>query len=232
LKISEENIIYEDNHLIAVNKQCGQLVQGDITGDVCLADALKDFLKKKYNKQGNVFVGVTHRLDRPVSGVVLFAKTGKALSRLNNMFREKEIGKYYLAIVKEAPQETKATLKNYLIRNHNKNMSFVSKKQNKDAKEAILDYEFIAQSDNYSLLKIKLHTGRHHQIRVQLSNIGSPIKGDLKYSYPRSNPDGGISLHAYKLEFLHPVKKEHICIKANLPKENLWQAFSNIIEDI
>ena len=232
MKILEENIIYEDNHLIAINKQVGQLVQGDITGDACLADALKDYLKKKYNKHGNVFVGVTHRLDRPVSGIVLFAKTGKALSRVNALFRDKKVNKYYLAIVKAAPPYTKASLKDYLIRDSKRNMSFVCNKNRENAKEAILDYELIAQSDNYYLLKVKLHTGRHHQIRVQLANIGSPIKGDLKYSFPRSNPDGGISLHAYELEFVHPVKNESICLKASLPKDKLWQAFSNLIEDI
>ncbi|MDR2684827.1 MAG: RluA family pseudouridine synthase [Prevotellaceae bacterium] len=217
-------ILYEDNHIIAVNKTCSEIVQGDKTGDEPLSETLKKYLKEKYCKQGNVFCGVAHRLDRPVSGVVLFAKTGKALSRLNGMLQRHEIKKTYLAIVKNPPQEPEKELVHYLVRNEKMNKSVAYDTEQKNSKKAILHYRTISKSDNYTLLEIDLKTGRHHQIRSQLAKTGSPIKGDLKYGFSRSNANGGISLHAYTVEFTHPVSKENIKIVAPVPEENLWKS--------
>ncbi len=219
-------VLYEDNHIIIVNKTCSEIVQGDKTGDKPLSEVIKHYLKTKYNKQGNVFCGVTHRLDRPVSGVVIFAKTSKALARLNNMFQKGEIKKTYWAIVKKTPAQQNAILTHYLVRNEAKNKSSAYDKQVPNSKLARLCYEVVTQSDTYTLLKVNLETGRHHQIRCQLAKIGSPIKGDLKYGFNRSNPNGGISLHAREVEFIHPVSKEKIHIVAPVPKEdNLWHFF-------
>ena len=223
------DILFEDNHIIAINKTNSDLVQGDKTGDETLADKVKLYIKDKYSKPGDVYLGVTHRLDRPVSGVVLFARTSKALTRLNNMFKEKEIKKTYWAIVKEKPPKAEDTINHYLVRNTKKNKSFAYDKEMKDSKNASLSYKIIASSDKYQLLEIDLHTGRHHQIRSQLAKIGCPIKGDLKYGFSRSNPDGGISLHAREITFVHPVKKESVTIKANPPQDKLWDYFVDII---
>ncbi|MDR0233030.1 MAG: RluA family pseudouridine synthase [Dysgonamonadaceae bacterium] len=218
-------IIYEDNHLIAVNKTCSEIVQGDKTGDKPLSEIVAQWLKEKYNKPGNVFVGVTHRLDRPVSGLVLFAKTSKALTRLNEMFRTGEIKKTYWAIVKNQPKETEAELVHYIVRNEKQNKSFAYDTEKPNSKKAILCYKVIARSDNYFLLEIDLKTGRHHQIRCQLAKIGCPVKGDLKYGFPRSNPDGGISLHSREAKFIHPVSKQEIEIIAPVPDDKLWKSF-------
>jgi 23S rRNA pseudouridine1911/1915/1917 synthase len=224
------SILYEDNHLIAVNKTGSDLVQGDKTGDEPLPERVKAYLKEKYNKPGNVFCGVTHRLDRPTSGVVLFAKTSKALARMNEMFQTHEVKKTYWALVKTPPAEPEATLIHYLIRNEKQNKSYAYDVEKNGAKKAILSYKTVARSDNYSMLEVNLETGRHHQIRCQLAKIGSPIKGDLKYGFPRSNPDGGISLHARKVEFIHPVSKERIEITAPVPQDNLWKAFESMVQ--
>lgn len=221
-------VIYEDNHIIVVNKTSSEIVQGDKTGDTPLSEMVKQYLKEKYNKPGNVFVGVTHRLDRPVSGLVVFAKTSKALSRLNEMFRDSKVKKTYWAIVKNCPKEDEKELVHYLVRNQKKNKSFVYEKEVPNSKKAILDYRVIGHSQKYHLLEIDLKTGRHHQIRCQLSKIGSPIKGDLKYGAPRSNPDGSICLHARHISFIHPVSKKTIELDAPVPKSNLWYAFDNI----
>ena len=221
-------IIYEDNHIIAVNKSCSEIVQGDKTGDTPLSELVKEWLTAKYNKPGNVFVGVTHRLDRPVSGVVLFAKTSKALSRLNEMLKNGEIRKTYWAIVKEKPEEVEAELVHYIVRNEKQNKSFAYDMEKPNSKRAILHYKIVAQSDKYFLLEIDLKTGRHHQIRCQLAKIGCPVKGDLKYGFPRSNPDGGISLHARKARFIHPVSKQEIEIIASVPDDSLWNVFKHI----
>lgn len=218
-------VLYEDNHLIAVNKSNSDLVQGDRTGDVSLDQQIKQWLKEKYDKPGNVYLGVIHRLDRPVSGVVLFAKTSKALSRMNQIFKEKQVEKTYWAIVKNCPDPTEGSLRHYMVRNPQKNKSFSYDQPRKDSKEAILSYRLIASSDRYHLLEVTLETGRHHQIRSQLSRIGSPIKGDLKYGFDRSNKDGGISLHARKISFVHPVQKQPVTITANPPANNLWDFF-------
>ena len=223
--LNSMNVIYEDNHLIAVNKTCSEIVQGDKTGDIPLSEIVKQWLKEKYNKPGNVFVGVAHRLDRPVSGLILFAKTSKALSRLNEMFRVGEVKKTYWAIVKGFPKEPEAELTHYLVRNEKQNKTFAYDTEKPNSKKAILSYKLIARSDNYSLLEIDLKTGRHHQIRCQLAKIGYPIKGDLKYGFPRSNPDGGISLHSKKMKFIHPVSKELIEVEAPFPKDNAWSMF-------
>lgn len=224
----EKQILFEDNHLIIINKRSSQIVHSDKTGDVSLEEMVKHYLKTKYNKLGNVYCGLVHRLDRPVSGVVMFAKTEKALVRLNKMMKEHQIHKTYWAIVRNNNIKPKATLVNFLVRNEKQNKTFVTKDTNK-GKYAELDYEVLKKSDNYQLLKVNLKTGRHHQIRVQLSNIGCPIKGDLKYGFERSNKDASISLHARELEFLHPVKKEQIKIIAPLPKDSLWQWFDENI---
>ena len=221
-------VIYEDNHIIIVNKSSSEIVQGDKTGDTPLSEIVKQYLKEKYNKPGNVFLGVVHRLDRPVSGVVLFAKTSKALPRLNEMFRDGEVKKTYWAIVKNCPEEPEAELTNYLVRNEKQNKSYAYDKEVKDSKKAILGYKLIGHSQNYYLLEVNLKTGRPHQIRCQLSKMGSPIKGDLKYGSARSNPDGSISLHARKISFIHPVSKELIEVEAPLPDDNLWQGFDMI----
>ena len=219
-------VLYEDNHLIAVCKTCSEIVQGDKTGDQPLSEIVKDWLKKKYNKPGLVFLGVTHRLDRPVSGVVLFAKTSKALTRLNEMFREGNIHKIYWAIVKNTPEKQEDELIHYIVRNEKQNKSYAYPTEKPQSKKAILSYRLVAQSDNYNLLEINLKTGRHHQIRCQLAKIGCPIKGDLKYGSPRSNPDGGISLHARQISFIHPVSKEEITIQAPVPNDVLWRELS------
>ena len=219
-------VLYEDNHIIIVNKAPGEIVQGDKTGDTPLSDIVKAYLKAKYNKPGNVFCGVTHRLDRPTSGVVVFAKTSKALSRLNEMFRNGEVDKTYWAIVKKRPQKEEDTLTHYLIKNEKTNKSIAYDTEKPKTKKAVLHYKLIASSDNYYLLEVDLETGRHHQIRSQLAKIGSPIKGDLKYGAERSNPDGSISLHARSISFIHPVSKEKIEVAAPVPEDNLWQALA------
>ena len=224
------NVLHEDNHIIIINKAAGEIVQGDKTGDTPLSDTVKAYIKEKYQKPGDVFLGVTHRLDRPTTGVVLFARTSKALTRLNAMFQSHEqIQKTYWAIVQtntQLPMENR--LENYLLRNEKQNKSFVVKPGTKDAKRAVLSYKAIAQSDRYTLLEINLETGRHHQIRCQLAAIGCPIKGDLKYGAKRSNPDGGISLHARRIEFVHPVSKLPIFITAPVPEDTLWQALESL----
>ena len=218
-------ILYEDNQIIVVNKAAGEIVQGDKTGDESLCESLKKFLKEKYNKPGNVFVGLPHRLDRPVSGVVVFAKTSKALERLNEMFRNGNVKKIYWAITKEAPQEHEAELSHWILRNEKKNKSFAYNKEVKGSKHALLHYRHIAASQNYNLIEVELKTGRHHQIRCQLSAIGCPIKGELKYGAARSNVDGSISLHARHVEFIHPVSKTPISITAPTPQDNIWRFF-------
>lgn len=215
------DILYEDNHLIIVNKFPGEIVQGDKTGDEPLSEKLKKYLKEKYNKPGNVFCGVVHRIDRPVGGVVIFAKTSKALERLNKKLREGKVHKSYLAIVEGAPEQKSATLKNYLKSDGRINKTFVSTPEDPEAKESILEYNTLGRGERYSLLEIKLLTGRKHQIRAQLSNIGHPIKGDLKYGAKRSNPDGSISLLAQKISFEHPVSKEKI--EVEVPLTGLFQ---------
>ena len=224
-------VLYEDNHIIAISKTCHEIVQGDKTGDTPLSEQVKAYIKDKYNKLGEVFLGVTHRLDRPTTGVVLFARTSKALTRLNAMFQSHEqIQKTYWAIVPANPQLPLTNrLENYIWRNEKLNKSFVVKPGAKDAKRAVLSYKVIAQSERYMLLAINLETGRHHQIRCQLAAIGCPIKGDLKYGAKRSNPDGGISLHARKVEFIHPVSKQPICITAPVPDDALWQTLTKTL---
>ncbi len=223
-------ILYEDNHIIAVNKTCNEIVQGDKTGDTPLSETVKAYIKDKYNKPGEVFLGVTHRLDRPTSGVVLFARTSKALTRLNEMFKSHEqIKKTYWAIVQGAPKVPEARLENWLVRNEAQNKSYIAKPGAKEAKQAILSYKTLVRGEHYTLLEVNLETGRHHQIRCQLAAIGCPIKGDLKYGAKRSNPDGGICLHARKIEFIHPVKKENICITASVPNDSLWQQFAALV---
>ena len=215
-------VIYEDNHLIAVDKTCREIVQGDKTGDTPLSEQLKAWLKEKYQKPGNVFVGVTHRLDRPVSGVVLFAKTSKALARLNEMFRLGQVKKTYWAIVTARPPQEEGELIHYLVRNEQQNKSYAYDRERQGSKQAILHYRLIATSDRYWLLEVDLKTGRHHQIRCQLSKMGCPIKGDLKYGAPRSNPDGSISLHARRIRFVHPVSKQSIDLTAPVPHLAPW----------
>jgi 23S rRNA pseudouridine1911/1915/1917 synthase len=212
--IWEEQIVYEDNHILVVNKLPSEIVQGDKTGDMPLSEKVKNFIKRRDNKPGNVFCGVIHRLDRPVSGLIIFAKTSKALSRFNELFREKTIFKTYLAVVKNKPTKQSERLVHYLLKNEKTNMSKAFVKPTGDALKAELEYELIASSDNYHLLKIKLFTGRHHQIRCQLSAIGCPIKGDLKYGFNRTNEGGFIHLHSYQLDFVHPIKQEQINIQA------------------
>lgn len=218
-------VVYEDNHIVVVNKTSSEIVQGDKTGDTPLSEMVKQYLKEKYNKPGNVFIGVTHRLDRPVSGLVVFAKTSKALPRLNEMFRNGEVKKTYWAIVKECPKETEGELVHYLVRNEKQNKSYAYDKEVKNSKKAVLHYKLIGHSQNYYLLEVNLKTGRHHQIRCQLAKMGCPIKGDLKYGSPRSNPDGSICLHARTVQFVHPVSKEMIRLTAPVPEGNLWNGF-------
>jgi 23S rRNA pseudouridine1911/1915/1917 synthase len=217
-------ILHEDNHLIVVNKRVGDLVQGDKTGDKPLSEVVKEYLKDKYNKPGEVFLGVVHRLDRPTTGIVVFARTSKALSRMNELFSNRETQKTYWAIVKNKPQKNEEKLIHYLKRNEKNNTSKAHSKEVPDSKLASLDYKLIKELNNYFALEIHLHTGRHHQIRAQLSAIGCPIKGDLKYGFDRSNPDGGIHLHARQLVFTHPVSKENIKIVAPVPNDVIWNA--------
>lgn len=217
-------ILYEDNHVIVINKRAGDIVQGDKTGDKPLSDVVKDYIKDKYNKPGNVFLGVVHRLDRPTTGIVIFAKTSKALTRLNKQFSNKEVKKTYWAIIKNRLEKDKDTLTHWLKKNPKNNKSTAFDKEILDSKKAILHYKVIKELDNYFLVEINLETGRHHQIRSQLSKIKSPIKGDLKYGFDRSNKDSSISLHARYIEFIHPVKKEKIILTANLPNDSIWDA--------
>lgn len=217
-------VIYEDNHLIAVNKRAGDIVQGDKTGDKPLVEVVKEYIAKKYDKPGAVFLGIPHRLDRPTSGVIVFAKTSKALSRLNKIFSNRDAEKKYWAIVKNAPPKLEDTLVHFLKRNPKQNKSYSHDKEIPESKKGILHYRLVKSLNNYFLLEIDLETGRHHQIRSQLSAIGSPIKGDLKYGFARSNPDGGIHLHARSIHFIHPVSKEEITIEAKPPEDVLWNA--------
>ena len=220
------NVVYEDNHIIIVNKASGEIVQGDKTGDIPLSETVKQYIKEKYQKPGNVFLGVVHRLDRPVSGLVVFAKTSKALSRLNDMFRTGDVHKTYWAIVKRGDIAPEATLTDWLMRNERQNKSYAHPREVPGSKKAVLSYKVRSVSDNYMLLEVHLMTGRHHQIRCQLANMGCPIKGDLKYGSPRSNPDGSISLMSRCVEFVHPVSKETIVAEAPVPNDRLWQALA------
>ena len=215
------DILYEDNHLIAINKKSGDIVQGDKTGDEPLSEKLKKFIKHKYNKPGNVYLGTIHRIDRPTSGVLLFAKTSKALSRMNEKFRNNEVQKTYWAVVKNKLPKKNDVIENYLTKNQAKNKSFIS--NSKNGKHSKLEYKQVKKLDNYFIYEINPFTGRHHQIRVQLASMGSPIKGDLKYGAKRSNKDGSINLHAREITFNHPTKKERIKIIAPLPKANIWE---------
>ena len=220
---SNLQILHEDNHLIIVNKQVGVLIQGDKTGDAPLGDLVKAYIKKKYNKPGAVFLGIVHRLDRPTSGIVIFARTSKALERLNKMLRDKQIKKTYWAVVKNKPKKITDTLTSYLKKNPKNNKSTTFTQETDGSKKAILHYKIIKNFDNYSLLEVDLETGRHHQIRAQLASIGSPIKGDLKYGFNRSNSNGGIHLHARKIKFIHPVHKETISVEAKIPyADPIW----------
>ena len=219
-------VVYEDNHIIIVDKCSGEIVQGDKTGDKPLSDTVKEYIKQKYNKPGNVFLGVVHRLDRPVSGLVVFAKTSKALSRLNDMFRTGDVHKTYWAIVKRRDIATEGTLTDWLTRNERQNKSYARGREVPGAKKAVLKYKVRAVADNYMLIEVTLLTGRHHQIRCQLSHMGCPIKGDLKYGAPRSNPDGSISLLSRRVEFVHPVSKENIVAYADVPDDRLWNDLS------
>jgi len=221
-------VLYEDNHIIIVYKEAGEIVQGDKSGDEPLSETVRRWIKEKYQKPGNVFLGIVHRLARPVSGLVIFAKTSKALARLNNMFRNGEVHKTYWAIVTRPPFEPEATLTDWLVRNERQNKSYAYNHQVPTSKKSILHYKIINRSDRYTLLEINLMTGRHHQIRCQLSNMDCPIKGDLKYGAPRSNPDGSISLLSHRVEFVHPVSKENICIESPLPDDTLWHAIGNV----
>ncbi|HEY9542513.1 RluA family pseudouridine synthase [Prevotella sp.] len=219
-------VVFEDNHIIIVYKESGEIVQGDKTGDTPLSETVKAYIKEKYHKPGNVFLGVVHRLDRPVSGLVVFAKTSKALSRLNSMFRNGEVHKTYWAITKNKPAQSEGTLVNWLVRNEKQNKSYAYDHEVPDSKKSILKYREIAHTDNYTLLEIILLTGRHHQIRCQLAHMGCPIKGDLKYGAKRSNPDGSISLLSHHVEFTHPVSKEPISVDSPLPNDNLWKGIA------
>ncbi len=223
-------ILYEDNHLIAVYKRSSDLAQGDKTGDTSLDNEVKRYLEHKYKKPGEAFLGVVHRLDRPVSGVLLFAKTSKALERLNEMFRSKQVKKIYLAIVRERPPQDEATLTHFIKKNEQQNKSYIFDTEVKGSKEASLTYRLKGRSDKYYLLEIELHSGRHHQIRAQLAGIGCPVKGDLKYGFPRSNEDGSISLLARRLEFIHPVRKEKVSITAHLPEGDIWSVFVDSVK--
>lgn len=223
-------VLYEDNHLIIVNKASSEIVQGDKTGDKPMSEMVKDYLREKYKKPGNVFCGVTHRLDRPTSGVVIFAKTSKALTRLNKMFKDDEVRKVYWAIVQNRPPKKEDVLTHFLIKNERINKSTAFDNEKTNTKKAILHYSLIAQSDNYFLLNINLETGRHHQIRVQLSRVGCPVKGDLKYGARRSNRDGSISLHARSVSFIHPVSQQKIEVVAPVPDDALWKAFEQSVK--
>ena len=219
-------VIYEDNHIIIVSKRSGEIVQGDKTGDEPLGESVKRYIKEAYAKPGNVFLGVVHRLDRPVSGLVMFARTSKALPRLNKMFAGSDVHKTYWAIVKDMPPKTEGTLIHWLVRNEKQNKSYAYDKEVPNSKRAELDYKVIAKSDNYYLLEVNLKTGRHHQIRCQLAKMGCPIKGDLKYGAKRSNPDGSICLHSRRMEFIHPVSQKQITVEAPVPNDPLWQSFN------
>lgn len=223
-------VVYEDNHIIIVNKSPGEIVQGDKTGDTPLVEMVKQYLKDKYCKPGNVFCGVIHRIDRPVGGLVVFAKTSKALARMNALFQKREVRKIYWAIVKNAHIPSQGTLKNYLTSVEKNNKSYVYDYPKEGALEAVLDYKVLANGDNYSLLEVELHTGRKHQIRVQLSSIGCPIKGDLKYGSKRSNLDGSICLQSHRIKFVHPVSGAQIDITAPIPNDNLWRALAESIQ--
>jgi 23S rRNA pseudouridine1911/1915/1917 synthase len=220
-------VLHEDNHVIVVNKRPSDIVQGDKTGDVTMPDQIKEFLRVKYNKPGNIFCGVVHRLDRPTSGAVVFAKTSKSLTRLNEQFREKDTKKIYWAVVEKAPQSNTGHLENFLLKNEKQNKAYVHQKEVSGSKKAILDYRVVSQSDKYTLIEVVLHTGRHHQIRAQMAHIGCVIKGDLKYGAKRSNADGSIHLHARYLSFIHPTTKETIQITAPVPDDSLWKWFEN-----
>lgn len=224
----EEKILYEDNHLIVVNKSPSDIVQGDKTGDEPLSETVKKYLKKKYDKPGEVFLGVVHRLDRPVSGAVVFAKTSKALSRMNELLRNNELQKIYWAITAQKPDPEEAVLRDFLKKNEAQNKSYVVREGDSGAKEARLSYKLLACSDRYCLLQVELHTGRHHQIRAQLAHHGTPIKGDLKYGFPTSNKDTSISLHARTISFIHPIKKEPIIVVADPPEDVLWNYFLSL----
>ncbi|MDE6002214.1 MAG: RluA family pseudouridine synthase [Prevotella sp.] len=219
-------VVYEDNHIIIVSKESGEIVQGDKTGDVPLSETVKQYIKDKYQKPGAVFLGVTHRLDRPVSGLVVFARTSKALTRLNNMFRNGDVHKTYWAIVQNPPQSQEGTLRHWLVRNERQNKSYAYDHEVPNSKEAVLKYRLVWQTERYWLLEVNLLTGRHHQIRCQLAAMGCPIKGDLKYGARRSNPDGSISLLARRIEFVHPVSKESIVVESPLPADRLWQSIT------
>lgn len=218
-------VIYEDNHLLAVNKRPGDISQGDKTGDEPLVDSMKEYLRLRYNKPGNVFLGLVHRIDRPVSGVLLFAKTTKALERMGAIIQQRTFHKTYWAVVKEKPEPESGFLQHFLVKNAFRNKSFVTREKQAQAKEARLQYRLIGGIRNYFLIEVKPETGRHHQIRVQLAHAGYPIKGDIKYGYARSNPDGSIHLHARSVEFIHPVRKEPLIITANPPHDAIWDAF-------
>ena len=222
--------LYEDNHIIIVSKRSGEIVQGDKTGDEPLSETVKQYIKEKCHKPGNVFLGVVHRLDRPVWGLVVFAKTSKALTRLNKMFKEGQVHKTYWAITKNAPPEEEGVLTDWLVRNERQNKSYAHPQEVPNAKKAVLKYRVIAHSDRYHLIEVNLLTGRHHQIRCQLANMGCAIKGDLKYGAPRSNPDGSISLLARRITFVHPVSKENIVVEAPLPpNDKLWEALASAV---
>lgn len=222
--------LYEDNHIIIVSKWSGEIVQGDKTGDEPLSETVKQYIKEKYHKPGNVFLGVVHRLDRPVWGLVVFAKTSKALTRLNKMFKEGQVHKTYWAITKNAPPAEEGVLTDWLVRNERQNKSYAHPQEVPNAKKAVLKYRVIAHSDRYHLIEVNLLTGRHHQIRCQLANMGCAIKGDLKYGAPRSNPDGSISLLARRITFVHPVSKENIVVEAPLPpNDKLWEALASAV---
>lgn len=224
-KLLQEDILFEDNHLIIINKKSSQIVQSDKSGDIALTDLLNDYLVHKYNKPGVAFVGVIHRIDRPVSGIVVFAKTSKALERMNVLVKTRDITKIYWAVVKDMPKEPEGKLIHYLLRNRNQNKVYAYLQPKPESQQAELNYKIIAHSDNYHLLEVELITGRHHQIRCQLAAMGCPIKGDIKYGYPRTNEDASIHLHARAIEFSHPVTKEVLKILAPLPSEKLWKIF-------
>ena len=226
------NVLLEDNHLLLVNKPPSEIVQGDKTGDIPLSEKYKHFLKKKHNKPGSVFLGVTHRIDRPTSGVVIFAKTGKALSRMNSMLQQHEVSKFYWAVVGHKPEKAQGRVAHHLVRNPQKNKSYAFNEPQKNSKKAEMIYRVLGSSDRYHLLEVEIITGRHHQIRSQLAAMGSPVKGDIKYGFHTTNKDASIHLHARKVEFQHPVKDEKITIVAPVPNEKLWKFFENRFSDL
>lgn len=231
MRTKPPEILYEDNHIIIVNKRVSDIVQGDKTGDEPLDDVVKGYIREKYNKPGDVFLGVVHRLDRPVSGCVVYARTSKALTRMNELFRSKDVKKTYWAVVSDRPPEDEDTIRHFVKKNEKQNKSYVYNEEVKGSKAAELSYKIIARSVSFYLLEVDLHTGRHHQIRAQLSFIGCPIKGDLKYGSKRSNEGGGISLHSFRVSFIHPVKKELLTVTAPLPKEKTWNLFASHAKD-